>query len=94
MAIDPRCLPGASLEFGKVGDAELKADLCSFSFKLPSIPFPPKFSFKIPLFAFPFPIPKFSFQLSCDPSKPIDITAGLEFGGGRISCFEEEAPEG
>lgn len=93
MAIPAACLPGASVEFGKIGDGELKASLCEFSLKLPSFPFPPAFSIKIP-FPPPFPFPKFSFALSCDPSKPIDITAGIEFGGGRQACFETEAPEG
>ena len=93
MAIDPACLPGASLEFGKIGDASLTASICDFSFRLPSIPFPPAFSFNIPLFGIPFPKIKFSFGLTCDPANPIDITTGLAWGGGRQACFETEQPE-
>ncbi len=46
----------------------------SFGFLLPTIPFPPSI-----------PLPFFGFRLTCDPSKPIDVTAGLNlpFGGGR-----------
>lgn len=46
----------------------------SFGFKLPSIP--------------PFPaLPSLNlaFKLSCDPSKPLDISAGVPFGGGRTT---------
>lgn len=65
---------------------ELNASLCEFSLKLPSF----SFGFVLPSIPFPpvLPLPKFGFELSCDPSKPIDISAGLEFGGGRIACFE------
>jgi hypothetical protein len=35
------------------------------------------------------PLPKFyfAFELTCDPTKPVDITAGLKlpFGGGRTA---------
>jgi len=61
----------------------VNAQLCGFSIQLP------KFSLKflLPAIAFPpkLPIPSFSFALSCDPSKPIDVSAGLSYGGGRVS---------
>lgn len=64
----------------------LNASLCEFRLKLPSF----TFGFVLPPIPFPptLPFPKFGFELSCDPSNPIDISAGLEFGGGRIACFE------
>lgn len=62
------------------------ASVCGFGIGLPRIhfPFPPS----IPSLAFLtnlIPIPFLGFRLTCDPSKPIDVTAGLNlpFGGGR-----------
>ncbi len=70
----------------KFGAPSVNADLCHFQIKLssfsigfllPPIPFPP-----------PIPIPKFGFALSCDPSKPVSVNAGIDFGGGRLPCFD------
>lgn len=85
MAFDPACLD-ASVDFGDASGGEIKASLCDFSLKLPNIKIPP--SFKLPPLPFPppLPIPKLSFTLSCDLNKPIDISAGLKFGGGKIPC--------
>ena len=86
MAFDPTCLDGA-VEFGKLGDGEVVASICGFSLKIPDI-FPP-ISINLPSLEdlLPkLPFPKLSFALSCDPNNPIDITAGLEFGGGRLPC--------
>ena len=57
----------------------LKIPTFTFGFSLPPIEFPP---------AIPFPV--FGFALSCNPSDPIDITAGLEYGGSRVPRFEAD----
>jgi hypothetical protein len=71
---------GASAGFTK---PELNASPCNFSFKLPSFTF--GFTLKLPGFPPPIPIPRFRLALSCDLSKPIDVSAGLDYGGGRTS---------
>lgn len=61
---------------------EVNASPCSFQFKLPSF----TFGLKLPPFKFPpfdLPIPRFKLAISCDLSKPIDISADIEPGGGR-----------
>jgi hypothetical protein len=62
------------------------ASLCGFSLGLPKF----SFGFKLPsssALSFPpaIPLPFVAFKLSCDPKKPVDVTAGLKlpFGGGR-----------
>ncbi len=62
---------------------ELNASPCAFTFKLPNF----SFGFNLPPIPFPppIPIPRFRLALSCDLSKPIDVSAGIEFGGGRAS---------
>ena len=50
----------------------------TLGFKIPPIPFPP-----------PLPIPRLSLVLSCDPSKPLDVSAGVEWGGGRKSQVDK-----
>lgn len=75
--------------------ASPKATPCSFSlpFTIPGLPpFTP--SFKLPsipsLPGIPtLPIPFVAFKFSCDPTSPVDVTAGLPaaysaFGGGRV----------
>lgn len=60
----------------------LNASKCTFEFKLPSF----TFGFKLPSFKFPpfdLPIPRFKLAISCDLSNPIDVSAGLAYGGGR-----------
>lgn len=86
MAVDPKCLD-ASIDFGGVGEGEVVASICGFDLTLPDIDIPPKFFLPSIDFPPPFPIPKLAFSLTCDPDKPIDITAGIEFGGGRIPCY-------
>lgn len=70
-------------------DPTISATICTFSLSLvlpkffltiPSIPFPPPF----------FPFPYFKLVLSCDLNKPIDVSAGVKFGGGRIPCFDPD----
>lgn len=89
MAVDPKCL-APSVEFGKLGESKVVASVCGFGIKIPNIPIPP-ISIALPdiLSLIPkIPFPKFAFALTCDPNNPIDITAGLEFGGGRIPCAD------
>lgn len=85
MPTDPACLD-VGVEFGKPGEGDIKASLCEFSFTLPSFPIPPVFVLPPIPFPPPLPIPKISFSLSCDPNKPIDISAGIAWGGGKIPC--------
>lgn len=87
MAVDPACLD-AGVEFGAIGEGEVVASICGFSLALPDIPIPPiKVTLPpIDLLLPKLPFPKLNFVLSCSPDKPIDITAGLEFGGGRVPC--------
>lgn len=72
--------------------ASPKASSCSFSLPLTIPSFSP--SFKLPPISLPgiptLPIPFVAFKFSCDPTKPIDVTAGLpasskQFGGGRVN---------
>ena len=66
---------------------------CGISF---TIPYPPSLSVIFKKFKITLPgIPKipFSFSLNCDPSKPINITAGLPWGGGRVSNVESNNSE-
>lgn len=66
-------------------DASVDASTCSFSLGLPKFAF--VFGFNPPPFAFPPKLPglNLAFSLSCDLSKPVDVTAKLEYGGGRTS---------
>lgn len=87
MAVDPKCL-APSVGFGKIGDGNVVASICGFSLKIPKIPIPP-FTVQLPpitLLLPKLPIPKFAFALTCDLNNPIDITADIPFGGGRLSC--------
>lgn len=68
-------------------EPELNASPCSFEFKLPNF----VFGFTLPPFKFPpfdIPIPRFRLAISCDLSKPIDVSAGLDFGGGREATLD------
>ena len=71
--------PTGGVEFPKSPDAQI----CGFSLALP------RFSLGLnvdPGLLLPLPpLPTFhlSFALSCDPSHPVDLTGGVEFGGGR-----------
>ncbi len=61
----------------------VKAIPCGFCISLPKFSlafFLPKFSFP-PLI--PIPFLGLSLTLSCDLSKPISVSAGIDFGGGR-----------
>jgi hypothetical protein len=67
---------------------DVKAEKCTISIKLPSF----SFGFKLPPIKFPpeIPFPFFGFTLSCDASKPIDISAGFGNGGGRVAKFDTD----
>ena len=73
-------MAGVTAKFDK---PELDANPCSFGFKLPNF----SFGFVFPDIPFPPPIPFPSLRLalSCDLSKPIDVSAGISYGGGRKS---------
>lgn len=81
--IDPNADANAS--FTK---PELNANPCEFSLQLPKF----SFGFVLPNLAFPPPLPKFnfSFKLSCDLANPISVAGGIEFGGGRLACFDPD----
>ncbi len=58
---------------------------CGISLKIPTFSLKillPRLLLNLP--AFPPPLP-FSLSLSCDPTKPINITKGVAYGGGRKS---------
>lgn len=74
---------GAQPDFEK---PELNASPCNFEFKLPKFSFGFFFRFKFP--PFDLPIPRFRLAISCDLSNPIDVSAGLDFGGGRVAKFD------
>jgi hypothetical protein len=62
------------------------ASLCGFA--IPSLRF--SFGFKIPGLpgiAFPpaIPFPFLAIGLHCDSDNPLDVTAGVGYGGGRVS---------
>jgi hypothetical protein len=56
-------------------------DLCGF--KIPSFTF--SLGFNLPSLSFPPPFPRLtaSLGLNCDLSNPVNVSAGISFGGGR-----------
>jgi len=87
MPFDPKCLDNFGVATDFDGGSFKVASVCDITIKLPKFPLPPVFVLPPIPFPPPLPIPKFSFGLSCDLKNPIDITAGISFGGGRIACF-------
>jgi len=68
---------------------ELNANPCEFKIVIPF----PKLNLVLPAIPFPpFPIPIFnlSLTLTCSLDNPIDVSGGITFGGGRISCFDPD----
>jgi hypothetical protein len=59
------------------------AELCGF--KIPFFLF--SLGFVLPPIPFPFPIPKFrlSLGLNCSLTNPLNVSAGIDSGGGRVS---------
>lgn len=62
------------------------ASLCGFA--IPSLRF--KFGLKFPglpgiSFPPPLPFPFLSLGIHCDSDNPLDVTAGVKYGGGRVS---------
>jgi hypothetical protein len=52
------------------------------SFQIPTFKF--NLRFKLPSFSIPFPPTfNFSFKFKCDLGDPFDVSAGVEWGGGR-----------
>ncbi len=62
----------------------LPSFLFAYGVKIPSpLPIPP-----------PIPIPKLAIGLSCNLSNPLEISAGLEWGGGRTATFDPDPDDG
>jgi hypothetical protein len=82
----PPCA-SVSVDFGGIGKGQEIALPCLPSFVIPKLLLP---SLNLPdltlIFKIPFP-PKISLTLSCDLSKPLDITASLPPTGLRTPCF-------
>jgi len=82
----PPAAPGASITVGMSTPTLPAIAICgllfkfppaiffSFGFTLPTIPFPPKI-----------PLPYISLSLNCNLSNPLNVSAGLSYGGGRQS---------
>lgn len=71
--------PSHSVEFAPSPPA---ISVCGFNLSLPK--FGVAFALFIPTFQLPaIPLPFLNFQLSCDPTKPISVSAGVAYGGGR-----------
>lgn len=84
MAQDLRCNPpSADAAFNA---PSVNASICNFQIKLPTF----SFGFILPPIPIPptIPFPKFGFALSCNPGDPINVSAGLAFGGGKVACFD------
>ena len=68
---------------------ELNADPCNFKLALPRW----KFGIRLPTIhlplPIPIPIPKLNFELSCDPTHPISMSAGVEWGGGNTPVYQK-----
>lgn len=76
--------PSAGVAFN---EPTLNASPCNFQIQIPL----PKLNIVLPPIPFPpFPLPVFSLNLaiSCSLDNPIDVSAGLSFGGGRSPCYD------
>ncbi len=64
------------------------AQLCGF--KLPSLQF--SFGFTLPPINFPPKLPSLqaAIGLNCDTDNPLDISAGLDWGGGRVGTQDPD----
>lgn len=62
--------------------------LCGF--KLPSFKF--SLGFKVPSIKFPPPLPTFkpSLGINCSTTNPINVSAGLAWGGGRVATSDPD----
>jgi hypothetical protein len=63
-------------------------DLCGFKlpffiFKFPALP-------SLPGFPPALPIPRISLGLNCSTDNPVDVTAGVAYGGGRVAKFDPD----
>jgi hypothetical protein len=67
------------------------ASLCGFA--IPSFLFILKFL--LPPLPFPLPLPTFNFSigLNCDLNNPINVSAGLTWGGGRKPSYDRDPDE-
>lgn len=64
------------------------ASLCGFA--IPSFLF--KLSFNLPAISFPPPLPSFfiALGLNCSLNNPLDVSAGVPYGGGRQASFDPD----
>jgi hypothetical protein len=78
-AVQAASSAGAAFAAGPTVDSLCGFALPSLSnlFKFPALP-------AIPNFPPPLPIPRLSLGLNCSTDNPIDITAGIAYGGGRL----------
>jgi hypothetical protein len=90
-------LGGNPLDFGATLTASLSADAsagvtatcCGFTLDI-EVGF--VINFQLPAFALNLELllPYIGFTISCDPGKPVNISAGLPYGGGRVSNSEPD----
>ena len=78
-----------TVDLGLAASAGIKASCCGFTLDL-SISF--AIDFHLPSFGFDLSLllPYLGFSLSCDPSKPANLTIGVPYGGGRASNTEPD----
>jgi hypothetical protein len=81
----------ASANAGFSTSAIPAASLCGFT--LPFLSF--SLSFHLPALAFPPPFPIFgiSFGLNCSLDNPINVSASLPYGGGRIGTSDPDVDD-
>lgn len=72
---------GGAVTFGSSAPIKVQGPCgFNFDFALPAV----NVSFDLSLF-FSLPFPFLALKLTCDPNNPIDLSAGLKPGGGRVS---------
>lgn len=84
-------IPAGSIGGGNVGGTVSTPNFPPFcGFKIPFLLF--GFSFKIPDFSFPPALPVFrlSIGINCLLSNPVNISAGVAYGGGRVSTSDPD----
>jgi hypothetical protein len=78
-----------TVDLGLAASAGIQASCCGFTLDL-SISF--AIDFHLPSFGFDLSLilPYLGFSLSCDPSKPANLTIGVPYGGGRAPNNEPD----
>lgn len=64
----------------------MAVELCGFALPFPYL----GINIRIPNIPFPPELPSFllAFGLNCDLDNPIDVTAGVGYGGGRVAGYD------